>query len=1061
MTQVPSIRLKPTDTAFLNTQSFNDGVIFYDSSKNTLVLMDGRTRGGFELLRADLSNISSGNLNFGSASITATSFIGDGSQLTNLPIPANIATQTYVNTAVTTAFNTKATTLTLGTVRVDGTTILIDSNGVISSVGGGGGGGGVDLTAFSIAAEPSPSGNGSLTYNNTNGVFTYTPPDLSIFLTSYTETDTLQSVTSRGAVTTAAITINNSLDTDSLVVSGLSSLDDVTAVDVTISGTLYTKNIINTGTGVPRWTSGSDFIIDAAGDINVVGSKITNLATPLQSSDAANKAYVDSAASAFQGGTVSGAINITNTTQSTNKDTGALIVNGGVGVENDIYAGGIIYVFDALSSTYSPVLTSASGGYNGGIISGTVFINNSTNGTTTTTGNALRVLGSVGIQGNLNVGPDAFFNGIRFGRGAASALGSNTNVAVGGGTGNDAPLAVNVSGLRNIAVGYKTLAGITSSTDNVAVGYNAGALRTGGNSNVIVGAEALTAGSGGSNTAVGAGALGLSLGDTSTALGHDALRNSDGSGNIGIGYLSGHALLTGNSNVIIGSNDGATIDGTSNNVIISDGAGIIVIQSDATGKVTIPSNLPSSSSTSGALVITGGVGIGGAINTAGKITVSANDAASSTSTGSIVTLGGIGAAGDIYAAAFYGDGANLTNITATGFAGGTVAGLTSFTFSGTGSAATSTTTGAVRVTGGIGVQGRVHAGNFNGVVVPTAATAPGANAFVRTDGSGYTYTNYINSNTAANENPVVSQIVVTNASDNFYRKSSIANLATYLQPSMRSSFFWTGGGTITVNASAYVIWSSRMIVINQGNGTTSATVGYWDITCPTSGTITGAGGATNSTATVNGILVPAFHTLYYILPIGSNQSSLAANFRLVNYTTAIEIPYNWIPICQRNGDDGVFTFQNGIQLEPGQSIASIHATQTRQFDSLGVGTAPSGTAGEIRATNEITAYFSSDRNLKENIVPIENALGKLRQITGVMFDWTDEEIANRGGEDGYFVRKHDTGIIAQDVEPVLPEVVATRTDGYKAVKYEKLAGLIIQAINELADQVDEIKKKLN
>jgi hypothetical protein len=137
------------------------------------------------------------------------------------------------------------------------------------------------------------------------------------------------------------------------------------------------------------------------------------------------------------------------------------------------------------------------------------------------------------------------------------------------------------------------------------------------------------------------------------------------------------------------------------------------------------------------------------------------------------------------------------------------------------------------------------------------------------------------------------------------------------------------------------------------------------------------------------------------------------------------------------------------------------AGQLRVNAALAVGnTAPSGT-GEIRATGEITAFFSSDKRLKENIVPIENALGKLKEITGVMFDWTDEHVQSRGGEDGYFVRKHDTGIIAQDVERVLPEVVVEKDDGYKAVRYEKLAGLIIQAINELADQVEEIKKKLD
>jgi hypothetical protein len=142
------------------------------------------------------------------------------------------------------------------------------------------------------------------------------------------------------------------------------------------------------------------------------------------------------------------------------------------------------------------------------------------------------------------------------------------------------------------------------------------------------------------------------------------------------------------------------------------------------------------------------------------------------------------------------------------------------------------------------------------------------------------------------------------------------------------------------------------------------------------------------------------------------------------------------------------------------------ATGTLSFTVAGplfVGTGmigASGATGSIRATNEITAYFASDERLKENIQPIEEALTKLRKLKGVMFDWKDEVVKERGGEDGYFVRKHDTGVIAQEVEKVLPEVVAERQDGYKAVRYEKLAGLIIQAINELADQVDILKNKV-
>lgn len=139
---------------------------------------------------------------------------------------------------------------------------------------------------------------------------------------------------------------------------------------------------------------------------------------------------------------------------------------------------------------------------------------------------------------------------------------------------------------------------------------------------------------------------------------------------------------------------------------------------------------------------------------------------------------------------------------------------------------------------------------------------------------------------------------------------------------------------------------------------------------------------------------------------------------------------------------------------------SINTTASVQFGSFGVGTAASGVTGEIRATNEVTAYYTSDERLKENIQEIDAALYKLRKVRGYMFDWKDEVIESRGGEDKYFVRKHDTGVIAQEIEQVLPEVVAVRKDGYKAVRYEKLAGLIIQAINELADEVEEIKQRL-
>jgi hypothetical protein len=122
--------------------------------------------------------------------------------------------------------------------------------------------------------------------------------------------------------------------------------------------------------------------------------------------------------------------------------------------------------------------------------------------------------------------------------------------------------------------------------------------------------------------------------------------------------------------------------------------------------------------------------------------------------------------------------------------------------------------------------------------------------------------------------------------------------------------------------------------------------------------------------------------------------------------------------------------------------------------SLGVNATPHTTDGVIRASNDVIAYYSSDERLKENVKPIENALDKVSKIRGVEFDWiVNEEIHPNEG--------HDVGVIAQEIEKVLPEVVETRASGYKAVKYEKIVSLLIEAINEQQQQINELKEKLN
>jgi hypothetical protein len=141
------------------------------------------------------------------------------------------------------------------------------------------------------------------------------------------------------------------------------------------------------------------------------------------------------------------------------------------------------------------------------------------------------------------------------------------------------------------------------------------------------------------------------------------------------------------------------------------------------------------------------------------------------------------------------------------------------------------------------------------------------------------------------------------------------------------------------------------------------------------------------------------------------------------------------------------------------SLTTVGSLGSTQISSLGVGTAASGTAGEIRATNNVTAFYASDRKWKENIQDISNALDIAVAIGSKTFDWTEDYIQAKGGEDGYFVQKSDFGVIAQDVQAVFPMAVRTREDGTLAVDYEKLGTLAFAALGELLKRVEALEAK--
>jgi len=150
---------------------------------------------------------------------------------------------------------------------------------------------------------------------------------------------------------------------------------------------------------------------------------------------------------------------------------------------------------------------------------------------------------------------------------------------------------------------------------------------------------------------------------------------------------------------------------------------------------------------------------------------------------------------------------------------------------------------------------------------------------------------------------------------------------------------------------------------------------------------------------------------------------------------------------------GQVTASKSLVVDGSLDLNHSNCINDLRVDSLGVGTAASGTSGEIRATNDITAYYSSDKRLKDKIQPIQEPLTKLDTIGGYTFEWIPKEgVHSHEGT--------DVGVIAQEIEGVLPEIVTTRDNGYKAVRYEKIVPLLIESIKAQQLQINSLRERI-
>ena len=217
---------------------------------------------------------------------------------------------------------------------------------------------------------------------------------------------------------------------------------------------------------------------------------------------------------------------------------------------------------------------------------------------------------------------------------------------------------------------------------------------------------------------------------------------------------------------------------------------------------------------------------------------------------------------------------------------------------------------------------------------------------------------------------------------------------------------------------------------NSGEGTTP-TIGLTNNAITIAGTSTSLGGT---------ITAEQIRTAIGTVVTGSAQISLGSasgNIALATQTTgdyvASLVQGTGVTITNNSGENATPT------IAIGQSVAT-NATPT--FGNLTIN-------GSINATGDITAYYTSDKRHKNNIQPIENALLKVSKLNGVTWEWND---------DVHEVTKSTpkTGLIAQEVQEVLPEVIKEREDGFLALDYSKMMGLMVEAIKEQQSQIHNL-----
>jgi hypothetical protein len=287
--------------------------------------------------------------------------------------------------------------------------------------------------------------------------------------------------------------------------------------------------------------------------------------------------------------------------------------------------------------------------------------------------------------------------------------------------------------------------------------------------------------------------------------------------------------------------------------------------------------------------------------------------------------------------------------------------------------------------------------------------------------SGFAVSSSVASATATSITALSSSVKAV--TDTFATSASVASATATSITSLSSSVkavtdtFATSASVASATATSISTLSGSVKTVTDAISTRVTTLEGKDISITLTGDVTGTG-------TITDLANVSFATT-----IAANSVALGTD-TTGDYVASL-VQGTGVTITNNSGEGATPT------ISIGQAVATNSAVA---FAS-------------VSATGDIVAFSGSDRRLKNNIVNISDALNKVKQLNGVTWEWN---------EDANEVTKTapSTGLIAQEVQEVLPEVVKEREDGYLGIDYSKMVGLLVEAIKEQQTQIAELKAEV-